>query len=182
MSPKLSRRCRLGSCGRLVPRADPPEWRAVAGARGRSPSGTRKLDMRRGLLTSAWTHRTPAGVLSLADRAAGLQLVQLSLDRAGVAVRLEASFALAGLGMEPVRLEQDLGAWRTEGTQYDVNLGLVACATEAWPAQLIEVAQAATQQAPEQRPRVQALDSRARHVAGSHCSGVARSKFRGRHE
>lgn len=93
--------------------------------------GTRKLDMRRGLLTSAWTHRTPAGVtverrelrlLSLADRAAGLQLVQLSLDRAGVAVRLEASFALAGLGMEPVRLEQDLGAWRTEGTRKAVAM------------------------------------------------------------
>ncbi|MFZ2145347.1 MAG: hypothetical protein WAV78_51950 [Xanthobacteraceae bacterium] len=42
--------------------------------------GTRKLDLRRGLLLSAWTHRTPAGItatgqelrlLSLADRAAG---------------------------------------------------------------------------------------------------------------
>jgi trehalose/maltose hydrolase-like predicted phosphorylase len=87
--------------------------------------GTRKLDMRRGLLLSVWTHRTRAGVtattrglrlLSLADRAAGLQLLQLSLDRDGVDVRLEASFAMAGLGMEPKQLEQDLGAWRTEGT------------------------------------------------------------------
>ena len=93
--------------------------------------GSRKLDMRRGLLVSTWTHRTPAGVtikgrelrlLSLADRAAGLQLVQLSLDRGGVDVRLEASFALAGLGMEPVRLEQDLGAWRTEGTRKAVAM------------------------------------------------------------
>ena len=88
--------------------------------------GTRKLDMRRGLLLSTWTHRTPAGItaagrelrlLSLADRALGLQLLQLSLDRNGVDVKLEASFALAGLGMEPVRLEQDLGSWRTEGTR-----------------------------------------------------------------
>ena len=87
--------------------------------------GTRKLDMRRGLLLSAWTHRTPAGItatghelrlLSLADRATGLQFMQLSLDRDGVDVRLEASFAMAGLGMEPMRLEQDLGAWQTEGT------------------------------------------------------------------
>jgi trehalose/maltose hydrolase-like predicted phosphorylase len=46
----------------------------------------------------------------------GLQLLRLSLDRDGVDVRLEASFAMAGLGMEPMRLEQDLGAWRTEGT------------------------------------------------------------------
>jgi hypothetical protein len=56
------------------------------------------------------------GLLSLADRAAGLQLLQLSLDRDGVDVRLEASFAMAGLGMEPMRLEEDLGAWRTEGS------------------------------------------------------------------
>jgi hypothetical protein len=62
--------------------------------------GTRKLDMRRGVLVSAWTHRTPAGItvagrelrlLSQADRAAGLQLLQLWLDRDGVDVRLEAS-------------------------------------------------------------------------------------------
>src|SRR5262245_36356337 len=93
--------------------------------------GSRKLDMRRGLLLSAWTHRTPAGItatgqelrlLSLADRAAGLQLLWLSLDRDGVDVRLEASFAMAGLGMEPVRLEHDLGAWRAEGTRKGVAM------------------------------------------------------------
>src|SRR3974390_1493698 len=93
--------------------------------------GLRKLDMRRGLLLSAWTHRTPAGItaagrelrlLSLADRAVGLQLLRLSLDRDGVDVRLGASFALAGLGMEPVRLDQDLGAWRTEGTRKGVAM------------------------------------------------------------
>jgi len=97
--------------------------------------GTRKLDMRRGLLLSSWTHRTPAGIiasghelrlLSLADRATGLQLMRLSLDRDGVDVRMEASFALAGLGMEPVCLEQDLGAWRTEGTRKGVAMGGVA--------------------------------------------------------
>jgi hypothetical protein len=87
--------------------------------------GSRKLDLRRGLLLSAWTHRTPSGIgvegrelrlLSLADRATGLQLLWLSLDRDGVEVTLEANFALAGLGMEPVRLERDLGAWRLEGS------------------------------------------------------------------
>src|SRR5262249_25626531 len=55
-------------------------------------------------------------LLSLADRAAGLQFAQFSLDRDGVDVRLEASFAMAGLGMEPMRLEEDVGAWRTEGS------------------------------------------------------------------
>jgi trehalose/maltose hydrolase-like predicted phosphorylase len=97
--------------------------------------GTRKLDMRRGLLLSAWTHRTPAGItatgrelrlLSLADRAVGLQFMELSLDRDGVDVRLEASFAMAGLGMEPMRLEHDLGAWRTEGAGKGVAMTGVA--------------------------------------------------------
>ncbi|WP_336490368.1 glycoside hydrolase family 65 protein [Methylobacterium nigriterrae] len=87
--------------------------------------GVRRLDMRRGVLLSEWTHRTPAQVtatghelrlLSLADRSVGLQLQRIALDRDGIEVRLEASFGLAGLGMEPVRLEDDLGAWRTEGT------------------------------------------------------------------
>ena len=97
---------------------------ALDAARGRGPRRHRKLDLRRGLLLSSWTHRTPAGItiegyelrlLSQADRAAGLQLMRLSLDGDGD-VRLEASFAMACLGMEPMQLEQDLGAWRLEGT------------------------------------------------------------------
>lgn len=97
--------------------------------------GTRKLDMRRGMLLSAWTHRTPGGItatgrelrlLSLSDRATGLQFLRLSLDRAGVDIRVEASFAMAGLGMEPMRLENDLGAWRTEGTGKGVAMGGIA--------------------------------------------------------
>jgi trehalose/maltose hydrolase-like predicted phosphorylase len=94
-------------------------------------AGTRQLDLRRGLLVSAWTHRTPAGItatgrelrlLSLADRAVGLQLLRIELDRDGVDVKFEASFALSGLGMEPIRLEQDIGAWRTEGTRKTVAM------------------------------------------------------------
>ena len=115
----------------LVPVADWSRIRILLdgtpllGREGEVRVGTRKLDLRRGLLLSAWTHRTPAGItfegrelrlLSLADRAAGLQLLQFSLDHDGIDVRLEASFAMAGLGMEPMRLEQDLGAWRAEGT------------------------------------------------------------------
>ena len=88
-------------------------------------AGTRRLDLRRGVLLSSWTHRNPAGItvtgrelrlLSRADCAAGLQLMQFALDRDGVEVTLEASFAIAGLGMEPTQLDEDLGAWRTEGT------------------------------------------------------------------
>jgi beta-phosphoglucomutase family hydrolase len=86
---------------------------------------TRALDMRRGVLLSSWTHCTPGGVrvtgeglrlLSLADRATGLQLARITLDRGGVVVDLDAYFAMAGLGMEPTHLERDTGAWRTEKT------------------------------------------------------------------
>jgi HAD superfamily hydrolase (TIGR01509 family) len=92
---------------------------------------SRQLDMRRGLLVSGWTHRTPAGItatgrelrlLSQSDRAIGLQLLQISLDRDDVDVRLEASFGLAGLGLEPVRLDQDLGVFRAEGTDKGVAM------------------------------------------------------------
>ena len=44
-------------------------------------------------------------LVSLADRAVGLQLLRFSLDRDGIDVRLEASFGMSGLGMEPPRLE-----------------------------------------------------------------------------
>ena len=92
---------------------------------GQILADTRKLDLRRGLFLPAWTHRTPSGItvsgrglrlLSLADRAMGLQLLRAEIDRGGVDVTLEATFAMAGLGMEPILLEHDLGAWRTEGT------------------------------------------------------------------
>src|SRR6266508_3126798 len=83
----------------LVPVADWSRVRILldgeplVGREGEVLVGTRTLELR---------------LLSLADRAAGLQLLRLSLDRDGVDVRLEASFAMAGLGMEPMRLEQDL--------------------------------------------------------------------------
>ncbi|MDR7036044.1 trehalose/maltose hydrolase-like predicted phosphorylase [Methylobacterium sp. BE186] len=115
----------------LVPVADWSRVRLIldgeplVAREGEMLHGMRRLDMRRGVLLSEWTHRTSAGItatghelrlLSLADRAVGLQLQRIVLDRDGVEVRLEASFGLAGLGMEPVRLEDDLGTWRTEGT------------------------------------------------------------------
>ncbi len=92
---------------------------------GRLLMSTRKLDLRRGLLLSAWTHRTSGGItasgrslclLSQAERSTGLQLARAELDRSGVDVTLEATFAMAGVGMEPIHLEQDLGVWRTEVT------------------------------------------------------------------
>ena len=67
----------------------------------------------------------------------GCNFIQLSLDRDDVDVRLEASFAMAGLGMEPMRLEQDLGAWQYEGTGKGVAMGrrrdVASSVTSRWP-------------------------------------------------
>jgi len=89
--------------------------------RGTLLGHTRTLDLRRGLMLADWRQRTPAGVaahvrtlrlVSQADRALGLQLLSVELDRDGVDVTLEAGFETAGLGMEAELLEQDLGVWR----------------------------------------------------------------------
>ncbi|CAH2604703.1 Maltose phosphorylase [Rhodovastum atsumiense] len=82
----------------------------------------RKLDMNRGVMLTEWHQRNSRGVdvwvrtlrlVSLADRAVGLQLLRLELDRDNLDVRLEASFEGAGLGLDPVLVEPDLGIWRT---------------------------------------------------------------------
>src|SRR5215469_9747221 len=125
----------------LVPVADWSRVRVVLddepllAREGEVLAGSRHLDMRHGLLQSLWTHRAPGGVtvtgrelrlLSLADRAAGLQVLEFSLDRDDVDVRLEASFAMSGLGMEPMQLDPDLGAWRAEGTGKGVAMTAAA--------------------------------------------------------
>src|SRR4029453_17554404 len=106
--------------GRIVLEAKP-----VLAHEGELVRSARQLDMRRGLLLSGMTQRNPSGVtitgrelrlLSQADRAAGLQLLQFALDRDDVDVRLEVSFSFSGLGLEPMRLAPDLAVWRTEGT------------------------------------------------------------------
>ena len=92
---------------------------------GETLASARRLDMRRGVLVFDLRYRTRSGVtmtaselrlVSMADRAVGLQLLRFSLDRDAIDVRLEANFAMSGLGMEPALLTTDLGAWHTEGT------------------------------------------------------------------
>ena len=121
----------------LVPVADWSRVRILLDGKSQSLSGgeilaaARTLDLRRGMLLSELSFRTRAGVtvtghelrlVSLADRAVGLQLLQFSLDRDGIDVKVEANFAMSGLGMEPVRLDPDLGAWRAEGTDKGVAM------------------------------------------------------------
>ena len=115
----------------LVPVADWSRIRilvdgeAVRLGDGETLTSVRRLDLRRGVLIFDMRYRTRSGItvtgselrlVSMADRAIGLQLLRFSLDRADVDVRVEANFAMAGLGMEPARLTYDLGAWHTEGT------------------------------------------------------------------
>ena len=81
----------------------------------------RTLDMRRGLLLGEWRHRNRAGhtvhvqtlrLVSLAERALGLQLMQLSVDRPAE-ISLEALMEGAGSGLDAVRMEPRLAVWRT---------------------------------------------------------------------
>jgi trehalose/maltose hydrolase-like predicted phosphorylase len=51
-----------------------------------------------------------------------LQLLRFSFDRDGIDVMLEANFAMAGMGMEPLQLDRDVCAWRTEGSHKAVAM------------------------------------------------------------
>ncbi|HEY7579356.1 MAG TPA: HAD-IA family hydrolase [Acetobacteraceae bacterium] len=121
----------------LVPVADWSRVRLVLDDKpqllldGEFLASVRQLDLRRGLLLSDLTYRAHGGttitggelrLVSLADRAAGLQLLRFSLDRDGINVTLEANFAMAGMGMESLQLDRDVCAWRTEGSGKSVAM------------------------------------------------------------
>jgi trehalose/maltose hydrolase-like predicted phosphorylase len=93
------------------------------------------LDMRRGTFLTECRHlgRLPLGVrlrtlrlVSLNERAVGLQLIQLEFEEGEVEVALEASFEGLNLGLVSERLEQDLGVWRTRRS--DKSLAMAAAA------------------------------------------------------
>src|SRR6516225_3704307 len=120
-----------GACRRLVPRAPSAGRRAAVGARGRSAARhppTRHAPRPAAVGVDAShprrRHRDRARTASLV--AGGPRgWAAISATCAGSRRhRREAGgqFAMAGLGMEPVRLEQDLGAWRTEGTRKGVAM------------------------------------------------------------
>ena len=81
------------------------------------------LDMRRGALLTEW--RPPHGrglgvrlctsrLVSLSQRAIGMQMIQLEMEEGDAEVTLEATFEGLELGLAPLKLEQDLGVWRTQ--------------------------------------------------------------------
>jgi trehalose/maltose hydrolase-like predicted phosphorylase len=94
-----------------------------------------RLDMRRGTLLTECRHlgRLPLGVrlrtlrlVSLSERAVGLQLIQLEIEEGEVEVTLEASFEGVNLGLVSELLQQDLGVWRTRRS--DKGLAIAASA------------------------------------------------------
>ena len=53
-------------------------------------------------------------LLSLSERAIGVQVIELKIEEGEIEVAVEASFEGLGLGLKPERIEQDLGVWRTK--------------------------------------------------------------------
>ena len=81
------------------------------------------LDVKRGaLLAECYLSKAPdvsvrlrtLHLVSLSERAIGLQLIQLEIEDGEVELTLEASFEGVHLGLVPERLDQDLGVWRTQ--------------------------------------------------------------------
>jgi len=85
----------------------------------------RKLDFKRGaLITESHFENLPGKamrlrvlrLLSMHNRALGLQLVQLDVDAGAIEATLEASCEGLEFGLVTERLEQALGVWRTNAT------------------------------------------------------------------
>jgi trehalose/maltose hydrolase-like predicted phosphorylase len=113
----------------LVPAADWLQVRIVlpGGALvhhpGDASSHRMTLDLKRGaLLAECGLLKAPdvrirvrsLCLVSLSERAVGLQLLQLEIEDGEVDVTLEASFEGVNLGLVADRLDQDLGVWRTQ--------------------------------------------------------------------
>jgi trehalose/maltose hydrolase-like predicted phosphorylase len=84
------------------------------------------LDMRRGaLLTRCRLIDHAAGIavgvrtldlLSLSERAIGIQVVELRIEGGEIELAVEASFEGLGLGLKSERIERDLAVWRTKNS------------------------------------------------------------------
>ena len=101
---------------------------------GEASSHRTTLDMRRGVLLSrcrliehpaiAVRVRT-LHLLSLSDRAIGVQVIELMIEDGEIEVGVEASFEGLGLGLKSERIEQDQGVWRTKYTDKRVAMAAV---------------------------------------------------------
>ena len=81
------------------------------------------LDMKRGVLLTGCGLIEHAAIalgvrtlqlLSLSERAIGLQVIELKIEEGEIEVAVEASFEGLGVWLKAERIEQDLGVWRTK--------------------------------------------------------------------
>ena len=95
----------------------------------------RTLDLRRGTLLSEGRLATRDGLaiclrvlrlVSMRERALGMQLVRMEVEAGDVAITVEASFDGLEFGLKAERLEQGLGLWRTSrsGRRLAIAAGL----------------------------------------------------------
>ncbi|MCW6511757.1 glycoside hydrolase family 65 protein [Lichenifustis flavocetrariae] len=112
----------------LVPAADWLQIRLLVNGEplvqhpGEVRSHRMTLDLRRGALLSESSGLTRADLnvhlktlrlVSMSERALGLQLIEMTVEAGVVDVTVEASFEGVGLGLLSDRLDQDLGVWHT---------------------------------------------------------------------
>lgn len=98
----------------------------------------RTLDLRRGLLITEWHQRQPGGrlarlrsmrLVSLAERALGLLVLELVVEGAAAEVTLEALFEVGSTGLELQAIEPGLAVWRTGFTRKRLAMASAASLT-----------------------------------------------------
>jgi trehalose/maltose hydrolase-like predicted phosphorylase len=93
------------------------------------------LDLKRGALLTEW--RPPHGrglgvrlrtsrLVSLSERAIGMQLIQLKMEEGDAEITLEATFEGADIGLASIELEQDAGVWRTQHSGLELAMASAA--------------------------------------------------------
>lgn len=95
----------------------------------------RTLDFRRGMLLSDWRQRDvfdrvarvrTLRLVSLANRALGLQIVQLEIEDGKAEITLEAVLENPGPGLELARMEPRVSLWRTEESDKSLSVATAA--------------------------------------------------------
>ena len=130
-----------GAVPRLVPAANWLQVRVLlpGGPFVRHPGDVAShrmvLDEKRGaLLTEFRQLRAPdirlrirtLRLVSLAERAIGLQLIQCEIEEGEVEITFEASFEGLNLGLASERLDQDIGVWRTQHSGKQLAMATVS--------------------------------------------------------
>jgi trehalose/maltose hydrolase-like predicted phosphorylase len=120
-----------GAVSELVPASDWLQGRILlpggplVNHPGDVPQHRMILDLRRGALLSNSRFKTSElgtlclrtlRLVSLGERAIGLQLIQMEIEKGEIEITFETSFEGVNLGLVLEHLEQDLGVWRTHSS------------------------------------------------------------------